>query len=62
MRSFVPEHPTVYMETHTPQDYENLEAKRAMDPDHPVETVCTSVGFSKTETSGKYVCSICGYV
>ena len=61
-REFVKNHPTVYCGTHTPQGYENLEAKRVMDLDAPVETVLAEVDFSKAEASGKYVCSICGYV
>lgn len=62
VREFVRNHPTVYMGTHTPQGYENLEAKRVMDLDNPVPTVFAEVDFSKAESSGKYVCSICGYV
>ncbi len=59
---FIRNHPTVYMGTHTPQGYENLEAKRVMDLDNPVPTVFTEIDFSKKQASGKYVCSICGYV
>ncbi|MBR1455947.1 MAG: MBL fold metallo-hydrolase [Oscillospiraceae bacterium] len=59
---FIRNHPTVYMGTHTPQGYENLEAKRVMDLDDPVPTVYAEVDFSKLEATGKYVCSICGYV
>ncbi|MBQ6583155.1 MAG: MBL fold metallo-hydrolase [Mogibacterium sp.] len=59
---FIRNHPTVYMGTHTPQGYENLEAKRVMDLDNPVPTVYAEFDFSKAEASGKYVCSICGYV
>ena len=62
VREFVRNHPTVYMGTHTPQGYENLEAKRVIDLDNPVATTFAQVNFSKQETSGKYVCSICGYV
>jgi rubredoxin len=62
IRKFVRNHPTVYCGTHTPQGYENLEAKRVMDLDHPVPTVLADVDFSKQQASGKYVCSICGYV
>jgi len=62
VREFVRNHPTVYCGTHTPQGYENLEAKRVMDLDHPVETIFPNVEFSKKEASGKYICSICGYV
>ncbi len=62
VRAFIRNHPTVYMGTHTPQGYESLEAKRVMDLDHPAETVLAEVDFSEQEASGKYVCSICGYV
>ena len=62
MREFVRNHPTVYCGTHTPQGYENLEANRVMDLAHPVPTVFAEVDFMKKEASGKYVCSICGYV
>ncbi len=36
IREFVRNHPTVYCGTHTPQGYENLEAKRVMYLDHPI--------------------------
>ena len=62
VRRFIKDHPTVYCGTHTPQGYENLEAKRVMDLDSPVPTVLAEVDFSQFRTSGKYVCSICGYV
>ena len=62
VREFVRNNPTVYMGTHTPQGYENLEAKRVMDLDNPVPTVLAEVDFAKQEASGKYVCSVCGYV
>ena len=62
VREFIRSHPTVYCGTHTPQGYENLEAKRVMDLDDPVPTVYAEVDFSAKEASGKYVCSICGYV
>ena len=62
IREFILNHPTVYCGTHTPQRYENLEARRVMDLDNPVPTVLAEVDFSKQESSGKYVCSICGYV
>ncbi len=62
IREFIRNHPTVYCGTHTPQGYENLEAKRVMDLDNPVPTVPAEVDFSAKQASGKYVCSICGYV
>jgi rubredoxin len=33
-----------------------------MDLDNPVETVFEEFDFTKKEATGKYVCSICGYV
>ena len=62
VRDFVKNHPTVYCGTHTPQGYENLEESRVIDLDNPVETVLAEVDFSEKTASGKYVCSICGYV
>ena len=44
------------------QGYENLEAKRVMDLDNPVPTVWPEIDFKGQEASGRYVCSICGYV
>ena len=62
VREFVRNHPTVYCGTHTPQGYENLEAKRVMDLAHPEKTIFEDYDFGDQEGSGKYVCSICGYV
>jgi N-acyl homoserine lactone hydrolase len=62
VREFVSNHPTVYCGTHTPQGYENLEANRVMDLENPVETISEEYDFSNQEATGKYVCSICGYV
>ena len=62
VREFVRNNPTVYCGTHTPQGYENLEANRVIDLDNPVPTVFAEVDFSAKEASGKYVCSVCGYV
>ena len=62
VREFVRSHPTVYMGTHTPQGYENLEANRVIDLDNPVPTMYADVDFSAAQGTGKYVCSICGYV
>ena len=63
VREFVALHPTIYLSTHTPSALESLEAKRVMDLDHPVDAPLAEVDFSqKKEDSGKYVCSVCGYV
>ena len=62
VRAFVSAHPTVYCGTHTPQGYENLEANRVMDLNNPVPTVLARVDFAAQQGTGKYVCSVCGYV
>ena len=62
VREFISNHPTVYCGTHTPQGYENLEAKRVMDLNNPVPTMPAEIDFAEQKASGKYVCSICGYV
>lgn len=62
MREFVRNHPMVYCGTHTLQGYESLETKRVINLDKPVPTVLAEVDFPKSEGTGKYVCSICGYV
>ena len=62
VRAFVAAHPTVYCGTHTPQGYENLEARRVMDLENPAPTVLAEVDFSAQQATGKYVCSVCGYV
>ncbi|MBR3271314.1 MAG: rubredoxin [Clostridia bacterium] len=62
VREFVKNNHTVYCGTHTPQGYENLEAKRVIDLEHPVETILAKVDFTAVEATGKYVCSVCGYV
>lgn len=61
VREFVSKNPTVYMGTHTPLGYENLEAKRIVDLNNPPKTLPVGDITFKTK-SGKYVCSVCGYV
>lgn len=61
IRDFVSKHPTVYMGTHTPQGYENLEGKVIVDLNNPPKTIPVGEVVFKTAT-GKYVCSVCGYV
>jgi glyoxylase-like metal-dependent hydrolase (beta-lactamase superfamily II)/rubredoxin len=61
VRAFINTHPTVYVSTHTPLGYENLEAKAVVDLSAPPQTI--PVGeITFGEASGKYVCSVCGYV
>jgi glyoxylase-like metal-dependent hydrolase (beta-lactamase superfamily II)/rubredoxin len=61
VREFISSHPTVYLSTHTPQGYENLEGKVIVDLNNPPETIPVGEIVFKTK-SGKYVCSVCGYV
>ena len=61
VREFVTNNPTVYMGTHTPQGVEDLEAKRIIDLNNPVETIPVGDITFKTKI-GKYVCLVCGYV
>ena len=61
VREFIRNHPTVYLSTHTPLGYENLENRKVTDLDNPPESL--PVGeIEAAEASGKYVCSVCGYV
>lgn len=61
VREFVASNPTVYLSTHTPLGPENLAAKRVVDLANPPETIPVGEITFKTRT-GKYVCSVCGYV
>ena len=61
VREFIGTHPTVYLSTHTPLGYENLENKKVTDLDNPPESL--PVGeIEYAEATGRYVCSVCGYV
>lgn len=61
IRAFIAANPTVYLSTHTPLGPENLAAKRVVDLNNPPETIPVGEITFKTRT-GKYVCSVCGYV
>ncbi|MBQ6602232.1 MAG: MBL fold metallo-hydrolase [Eubacterium sp.] len=61
VREFIGSHPTVYLSTHTPLGYENLEAKAVVDLDNPPKSKPVGDIMIK-QASGKYVCSVCGYV
>jgi len=61
VREFISHNPTVYLSTHTPLGYENLESKKIIDLNDPPKTIPVGEIVFKTK-SGKYVCSICGYV
>lgn len=61
VREFIRNNPTVYLSTHTPLGYENLEEKKVMDLDNPPESKPVA-DVAVKEASGKYICSVCGYV
>ncbi len=61
VRAFVAAHPTVYLSTHTPLGGENLAGKTIVDLSNPPQTIPAGEVVFKTAT-GKYVCSVCGYV
>ena len=61
IRAFITAHPTVYLSTHTPLGAENLEAKKVIDLNDPPASIPVGEITFKT-ASGKYVCSVCGYV
>ena len=61
VRDFISAHPTVYLSTHTPLGWENLEEKRIVDLDNPPESI--PVGeIRAARATGRYICSVCGYV
>ena len=61
VREFIRNNPTVYVSTHTPLGYENLENKKVVDLDKMPEPIPPKDIVAKAAT-GKYICSICGYV
>ena len=61
VREFVSKNPTVYLGTHTPLGLENLKEKRIVDLNNPPKTLPVGEIVFKTKT-GKYICSVCGYV
>lgn len=61
VREFIKNHPTVYLSTHTPLGFENLENLKVIDLENPPATIPVKEITYKTAT-GKYICGICGYV
>ncbi len=61
VRAFVQEHPTVYLSTHTPLGYENLESGAVIDLEKMPASI-PPVEVAAAEATGKYICSVCGYV
>ena len=61
VREFIKNHPTVYLSTHTPLGYENLENDKVMDLDNQPESIPVGKIEFKAPT-GKYICSVCGFI
>ena len=61
VRAFISARPTVYLGTHTPEALESLAQKRVVDLSNPPEVIPPGEIVFKTPT-GKYICSVCGYV
>ena len=61
VREFIRNNKTVYLSTHTPLGYENLESKKIVDLNKMPEPIPPKEVVVKTAT-GKYICSICGYI
>ena len=61
VRAFCSARPTVYLGTHTPEALESLAKKRVVDLSNPPEVIPPGEIVFKTPT-GKYICSVCGYV
>ncbi len=61
VRAFCRARPTVYLGTHTPEALESLGAKRVVDLANPPAVIPPGEIVFKTPT-GKYICSVCGYV
>ena len=61
VRAFIRNHPTVYLSTHTPLGYENLEEMKVIDLDYPPWSKPVGEIVYRTAT-GKYICGVCGFV
>ena len=61
VRAFIAANPTVYLSTHTPLGCENLENKAVVDLNNPPASI-PPTAVAAAQATGKYVCSICGYV
>ncbi len=62
VRSFIDDHQTVYLSTHTPLGYENLDAKKVVDLKNMPAPIPPAMNYGVKKSTGKYVCSVCGYV
>ena len=62
VRAFIKENPTVYLSTHTPLGFENLDAKKIMELPDVEETPIVEEKIETPRPVGmKWVCTVCGY-
>ena len=62
VRTFIQNNPTVYLSTHTPLGYENLDAQKIMSlPDFEDAPAVEEKAEAPKATGTKWVCSVCGY-
>ncbi|WP_420838107.1 rubredoxin [Campylobacter anatolicus] len=53
----------MYLSTHTPLGYENLEAKKIVDLDNPPKNeFIKNADFVYDAPTDRYICSVCGYI
>ena len=62
VREFIANHKTVYLSTHTPLGYENLDGKKVVDLNNMPAPIPPKMDYTEQKSTGKYVCSICGTV
>lgn len=62
VRAFIESHKTVYLSTHTPLGYENLDAKKVVDLADMPALIPPAMNYGEQKATGKYVCSVCGTV
>ena len=62
VRAFIKENKTVYLSTHTPLGYENLESQKIMELPDVEETSIAETKDEPNKVGGTvWVCSVCGY-
>ena len=62
VRAFIESHKTVYLSTHTPLGYENLDAKKVVNLADMPAPIPPAMNYGEQKATGKYVCSVCGTV
>jgi len=62
VRAFIKNNPTVYLSTHTPLGYENLDAQKIMSLPDVEDAPIDDIKADEPKATGtKWVCSVCGY-